>query len=451
MASFAGGTNGSLGHEAPLAQIDEGSLELWSGVDRLIDRASGLDALTAHRLHLLAADRWMRIGRPVPDTLIAERRGAALLPLVAGILLQKIRDACDGPIVLLKGPDVAAYYPDPALRPFRDLDLLVPDAAAVHDALLAAGFEVTGDERLYTGIHHLRPLFSPKLPLLIEVHERPKWIGDLPCPDVEELFAAAVPSATGVEGISTLPSAHHALVVAVHAWAHLPLRRALDIVDVAAVAQHAGENDLRTLARAWGLERLWRTTETASRALLYRRRMPMSLRIWARDLRSVRERTVLESHLGRTFSSFWALPPRRALAVMSRELRQHFRREPGETWRAKLARSIRALQNPLSSVVDHDRAVEARGLQAPSKKEVRANEFAHTVTNLRVLHAEGDGVRVTALVNAIHHPAGVRDRHCTMHNRYDMTFVRSDGAWRMSRLVIENRLWSGDPQVMLGA
>jgi len=78
-------------------------------------------------------------------------------------------------------------------------------------------------------------------------------------------------------------------------------------------------------------------------------------------------------------------------------------------------------------------------------------DTVHLATNLRVLHAEGDGVRVTALVNAIHHPAGVRDRHCTMHNRYDMTFVRSDGVWRMSRLVIENRLWSGDPQVMLGA
>jgi hypothetical protein len=74
----------------------------------------------------------------------------------------------------------------------------------------------------------------------------------------------------------------------------------------------------------------------------------------------------------------------------------------------------------------------------------------HRVTNVRVLHAEADGFRVTALVQAIHHPPGVRDRHCTMHNRYDMTFVRSEGAWRTARLVIDNRFWSGDPQVMLG-
>ncbi|NMO88370.1 nuclear transport factor 2 family protein [Actinomycetospora sp. TBRC 11914] len=75
----------------------------------------------------------------------------------------------------------------------------------------------------------------------------------------------------------------------------------------------------------------------------------------------------------------------------------------------------------------------------------------HTASNVRVLHADGDGVRVTALVHAIHHPPGVRDRHCTMHNRYDMTFVQTDAGWQMSRLVIENRFWSGDAQVMLGA
>jgi hypothetical protein len=75
----------------------------------------------------------------------------------------------------------------------------------------------------------------------------------------------------------------------------------------------------------------------------------------------------------------------------------------------------------------------------------------HSATNVRVLGGGGDGVRATAVVNAIHHPAGVRERHCTMHNRYDMTYVRTEAGWQMSRLVIENRFWDGDPQVMLGA
>jgi hypothetical protein len=30
-------------------------------------------------------------------------------------------------------------------------------------------------------------------------------------------------------------------------------------------------------------------------------------------------------------------------------------------------------------------------------------------------------------------------------------FERTTTGWQMARLVIENRFWSGDPQVMLGA
>jgi hypothetical protein len=75
----------------------------------------------------------------------------------------------------------------------------------------------------------------------------------------------------------------------------------------------------------------------------------------------------------------------------------------------------------------------------------------HSVTNVRVLDGDAAGVRATAVVHAIHHPAGIRDRHCSMHNRYDMAFERTTSGWQVARLVIENRFWSGDPQVMLGA
>jgi hypothetical protein len=351
------------------AQIEVGEFdELWAGVDRLIDRAPDLDALAAHRLHLLAADRWARLGRPVPEALHADRRGAAYLSLVVGILLDKIRDACDGPIVLFKGPEAASYYPDPALRPFRDLDLLVPDAAAVQRDLLAAGFELTGDEKLYRDIHHLRPVVWPEMPFVIEVHERPKWVAGLPAPTVEELLEAAVPGASGVEGIQTLSPAHHSLVLAAHAWAHVPLRRLLDIVDVAAVSRGVEDGELRDLARAWGLGKLWRTTDAAVQALLYRGPMPVCTRTWARNLPLVRERSVLESHLERVFASFWALGVRGAVRQMAHATAQHFRPEPGESWRVKLGRSIRALRSPLSSVAAHDRAMEAHGLQAPSKE-----------------------------------------------------------------------------------
>ena len=368
MASLFLASNAVPATEAPAVQIDDGGDELWGSVDKLIDQAPGLDALIAHRLHLLAADRWTKTGRPVPQDLMNERRATGFLGLIAEIVLKKVREACDGPIILIKGPEAAGYYPDPSVRPYRDLDLLVPDAAAVQSALLAAGFVLTGDEELYRGIHHLRPVVLPEMQLLIEVHERPKWVAGLPRPAIEGLFAATVPSATGVDGILALPPAHHALVLAAHGWAHVPLRRLLDIVDVAAVAREADQDEIRTLARDWELERLWRTTETAIRALLYGGRTPMALRTWARHLGSVRERSVLESHLERISSPFWALRLGPASKQMARELAQHFRPEPGERWRVKAARSVRALRRPLSSVTDHDRAMEAHGLQAPSKE-----------------------------------------------------------------------------------
>jgi SnoaL-like domain len=84
------------------------------------------------------------------------------------------------------------------------------------------------------------------------------------------------------------------------------------------------------------------------------------------------------------------------------------------------------------------------------RDERRPMDTLHSATNVRVLEGDENAVRVAAIVNAIHHPAGVRDRHCSMHNRYDMSFVRTTAGWRMSRLVIENRFWTGDPQVVLG-
>ena len=48
-------------------------------------------------------------------------------------------------LILMKGPEAAARYPDPALRPFCDLDFLVDDPAAAHRALMAAGFVEVGD------------------------------------------------------------------------------------------------------------------------------------------------------------------------------------------------------------------------------------------------------------------------------------------------------------------
>src|SRR5215831_17176771 len=152
---------------------------LWGAVDRLVGRAPTVADLRSHALQLLAARLWRRIGRDVPVDFEQLERKAAVVTMATPHLLAKVREVYDGPALLHKGPEVAAHYPDPALRLFGDVDILVPDAERVQQALLAGGFEPLGDPALYLDLHHLRPLRWPDLPLIVEIHGRPKWIEGL--------------------------------------------------------------------------------------------------------------------------------------------------------------------------------------------------------------------------------------------------------------------------------
>lgn len=328
------------------------SLELWQAVDRLVDRAPSLDDLRSHRLELFAARRWRALGVPVPADLLEQERRAAIGVLAARLLLERVRSSYDGEIVLLKGLDVAARYPDPALRAFGDLDLLVADAPAAQAGLLAAGFEEVGDPSLFVDIHHLRPLRWPDLPLVVEIHSRPKWIDGGPAaPPIAELLAAAVPAEQGVQ---VLPPAHHALLLAAHSWAHEPLRRLRDLIDIAVMAEAAGRAEVAELARDWRLERLWRVTIATADAVLFGRSRPWALRLWAQNLEKVRERTVLENHLQRWFSDFSVMPPAAAAARLPATIGSELRPEGDEGWGNKLSRSRRAMRNATRRRSAHD-------------------------------------------------------------------------------------------------
>lgn len=339
--------------------------DIWPAVDRLVDRAARVEDLRAHRIHLLAARRWRAAGRPVPPELQADERRAVVAALTAPVLLRRVREACDGPLVLVKGPEVGARYPDPALRAYHDLDLLVPDPPAAQRALLAAGFVEVGDPRLYEDIHHERPLAAPDLPLHLELHSEPKWPDAGAPPRTEELLGAAIPTALGVDGVGTLPSAHHALVLAAHSWAHSPLRRVGELVDVAVVSDGAHSGELRALAARWGLRRIWDTTAAAADALLDGGRPTWPLRTWARQLPAVRDRTVLETHLEHWLSGFSALPLGGALAAGAGALATELRSAPGEPTAAKLSRTRLAVRNALVRRSEHVEQVERAGLRAP--------------------------------------------------------------------------------------
>ncbi len=49
------------------------------------------------------------------------------------------------------------------------------------------------DPENYRDIHHLRPLWWPGLPLVVELHSRPKWIDGVAGPPVAELLEASAP------------------------------------------------------------------------------------------------------------------------------------------------------------------------------------------------------------------------------------------------------------------
>jgi hypothetical protein len=285
--------------------------ELLARLGAMVDRAPTLSDLFAHRLGAIAAARWRASGRALPEPLLEEERFAAVTEFATPVLLNRILDVCDGPVMVLKGPEVAARYPEPRMRVHHDLDVLAEDSAAVQRALLAAGCKVGWDRG---SEHHELPLVFPDLPLVIEVHRTAKWPAQTIAPPTAELFARAVP-ARACEGALALPPALHAVVVAAHAWTERPLRRALDLIDVQVLLRDGGREEATAAAAAWGIGAVWDATLTAGDALLGRRPLPWTLRTWARHVPHVREQRRLEAVLERVLAPFVALPPAAATGV----------------------------------------------------------------------------------------------------------------------------------------
>jgi hypothetical protein len=243
--------------------------------------------------------------------------------------------------------------------------VLADDAEAVQRDLLAAGFRPVGDERLYRDIHHLRPLHLDGFPFVVEVHARPKWPDSGTPPSSDELFATAVESATGVEGVLAPAPARHALLLAAHAWAHDPLGRLGSLVDVAAVRAEAPLGEVEELAERWGIRRIWDTTAAVIEAVFFERRSPWPLRTWARHLPRARERTVLEAHASSWLAPFWYARPGAAARTGLAELWTDMHPARGEPAGTKLRRAGMAVRHSFVRRSEHDAEVERRALDAP--------------------------------------------------------------------------------------
>jgi Uncharacterised nucleotidyltransferase len=331
---------------------------VWAAVDALIDRSPGPGDLQSHGLHLLAARRWRTLGREVPDEIRSEEQLAVRRSLAVQGVLEQVAAAADEPIVVFKGTSLAANYPDPVLRPFHDIDVIAANAESVHRRLRAAGFVELGSSSYYDGRHHLVPLALPQLPLVVEVHRRPEWVSGSDPPSASLIIGRGSPAPLGIEGIRFPHATDHALLVAAHSWATLPLRRVLDLLDISLLAAAADRATVSQLAREWDLEGVWSCMIGVADALLGRSAAPVALRTWGRNLRNARELTVIEAHVRRLVSPFWALSAHRAVPAALQALGREFVPRPEDDWRAKRRRTAAAVRRPIRAKSAHDRAVE---------------------------------------------------------------------------------------------
>lgn len=130
--------------------------------------------------------RHERAGLTVPaavrERLAADHQASTVRTLALRrelVLVNRALAAAGIPTVALKGAYLAFFvYPDPALRPLRDLDLLVSqaDAVAAYEALVARGYvctlDVQGDPAACAAHEkHLPPLRGPA-GVAVELHVR---------------------------------------------------------------------------------------------------------------------------------------------------------------------------------------------------------------------------------------------------------------------------------------
>ena len=278
-----------------------------------------------------------------------------MISMAAPLLLRRARAAYDGELMLMKGPEVAARYPHPSDRGFHDLDLLAEDAPAAQRALITAGFVEFGEPAAYDDSQHLCPLIWPGIPLIVELHRHPNQPPWLPQVSAHDVFEQSVPSATGVHGLLAPAPSAHALLLAAHSWCHQPLGRIADLLDVAVMLAGGGRSSGEDLARRWRWDGIWRVVLAAADAVLGDDASPLSLSVWARHLRSTRERTVVEDHLARLAAPACAVPLRSAPGALAGVMRSTATRREAEPWSEKLRRSRLACAHAFMHTSDHQR------------------------------------------------------------------------------------------------
>ena len=113
-----------------------------------IDLRALVDVARAHRVIALVHRRLVDAGVDLPPSVATglqrERTSSAALQLTSYRTIAAIRGAVESPFLVVKGPVLGvAWYRDPSLRWFTDVDVLVrrQDFGQVIDGLVGAGFD----------------------------------------------------------------------------------------------------------------------------------------------------------------------------------------------------------------------------------------------------------------------------------------------------------------------
>jgi Uncharacterised nucleotidyltransferase len=369
-------------------------------IQRFVETAPNLDALRSHRLHVAAARLWQSQGREVPADLASDARAAAVRAMLVPFVLDKARFAYGGALMLMKGPEVAAHYPVPADRSFNDLDLLAEDPAAAQRALIGAGFIEIGDPAAYAGLQHLPPLRWPGAPLAIEVHRHPSQPFWLTPVSAEGLFRHAAPSATGVPGILAPEPAAHAVLLAAHAWADGLLGSVGQLLDAAALLACSDRGRADFFARASGWEGMWNTTLGVMDAVIGGKRPGLALKLWTRHLLELRERVVLENHIGRLAAPVCSLPAGDVPRAIAYALRYTVSPERDEDWRTQLRRSSLAIAHAFRPQSAHEQSLAWIGPRTTPRRP-----RSMRVRRQRAVSTTPDGADLAVGVSLMHTPA----------------------------------------------
>ena len=228
----------------------------WASIADLA-RYQGMSAFLCWRLAQRESDNGAdSVPQEVVEELQADFYSAAAHGMRAEQQLATVLgalSAAEVPAVVVKGAALGAYYPDQALRPYSDIDIMVLDAQldVAEEALSSLGYKRFASEGWWLDhLHHLPPMVSEGEGLRVELHwglDYQEGAGRLPADD---LWARAVPWTVHGEPALRLDEVDAALHLCRHAVVQHRVYGAFRyLCDLAQLTEGWGQGEWEVLGR----------------------------------------------------------------------------------------------------------------------------------------------------------------------------------------------------------